>query len=555
LPSPRTGALAIAAVLLTAFFLFRPVVDYPLVWDDKSLIEHNPYLADFDNASRVWNTDFWELTATPHRSGMYRPLVTLSYFVEARLQVGSHAVNLLIHLLNILLLGALALRVGLGPLSAAACCALFAFHPALVEPVANIAGRTDALACFWLLAAIHMRWRLPALWAQITSGVMVLLALLSKESAVVALPLLLLVDWRFGSLQVTQRKAWLRSAAAPLAATVSYFLIRKIALGAFLPTTHALSDGQAPWQFWDGAVRSCHYLFLLIWPSGLTPHHLLPETDWIQGAMAIMAFLVAAYFLWKKLGDNARFGAMWFVIALAPIAHWLPLQVRFSGLFLYLPLIGVTLALAAAFQNHRGAALAGLAASVVLAVLSTAQIAIWSSGVELWQHAVDTEPESAASHLALGHALQDADMPDASQQFTIAYSLAIARKEKGTAAKAAFSQGNLAVSKGASKDAIAFYEQALKASGGEFYPALLSMARIQLAQKQLTRAQELARKARQLAPHDADVLNLLGIVAARMGRPEEALAHFEEAVQLRPGDMKLKGNLEMLRERYKKHAH
>src|SRR5205085_6497923 len=78
-----------------------------------------------------------------------------------------------------------------GKIIAFAAALLFAVHPIHTEAVASVSGRAELLACAFLLTA----WILHLRDHQISALICFVLALLSKESAVVFLPLVALGDY------------------------------------------------------------------------------------------------------------------------------------------------------------------------------------------------------------------------------------------------------------------------------------------------------------------------------------------------------------------------
>src|SRR5215472_283169 len=111
---------------------------------------------------------------------------------------GYHLLNVLLHVAVTLLLY-LVLKLLLERESESAALAwvtacLFAVHPIHTEAVASIVGRSELLAAGFLLAAWYLHLRDRA----VLSLVCFPLALLSKESAIVFLPLALAGDWARG---------------------------------------------------------------------------------------------------------------------------------------------------------------------------------------------------------------------------------------------------------------------------------------------------------------------------------------------------------------------
>ena len=131
----------------------------------------------------------------------------LNWALEGARPFGYHLVNLLLHSAVVLLLYLL-FRTLLESEPHAATIAfagglLFAVHPIHTEAVASIAARSELLAAGFLLAA----WLLHLSERQIPALVCLLLALMSKESAAIFLPLVLVGDYVRGKFATLRRYA------------------------------------------------------------------------------------------------------------------------------------------------------------------------------------------------------------------------------------------------------------------------------------------------------------------------------------------------------------
>src|ERR1700719_577143 len=118
------------------------------VLDNRGLLLNDPRLheASAGNIRLIVDHTYWWPNG---ESGLYRPFTTLSYlFNYAALgdhdqPEGYHWVNLLLHLGNVLLASALALRLVRRFWPAVFIAALWAVHPASTESVSNLIGRAD----------------------------------------------------------------------------------------------------------------------------------------------------------------------------------------------------------------------------------------------------------------------------------------------------------------------------------------------------------------------------------------------------------------------------
>jgi hypothetical protein len=188
-----------AILFITLFFYFR-VVDFAYVRDDTDIL--------FGRIDALVKADFslYEL-GKPFMTGMdyFRPLVVLTYYLDvsiAGFDPGfSHAVNLLIFILNIALVFSicrvLAEKTGRHtPIFSAFLAALiYAIHPAMIEATVWISGRFDLLVTFFVLIAtrIYLGKTKPALKIVLVSGA-TLLSLLCKETGAV-FPMTILGLW------------------------------------------------------------------------------------------------------------------------------------------------------------------------------------------------------------------------------------------------------------------------------------------------------------------------------------------------------------------------
>jgi len=196
----RAPAWMWALPALAAIALYARTLGFAFVWDDLDLIVRHTALQG-PGWARTLVQDFW--ISTGGGTGMWRPLVTLSYRVDGVLSGWQpwafHLVNALAHAAAAVLLARLAFArtAARGAMGAAIAAGLvYASAPAMSEPVAWIAGRTDVFAALFTLAAILLARAHRARGSRATAAGSLActgLALLAKESALV-LPLLIAAD-------------------------------------------------------------------------------------------------------------------------------------------------------------------------------------------------------------------------------------------------------------------------------------------------------------------------------------------------------------------------
>lgn len=180
---PTHGA---ALLLIVTALVYAPTLTYGWVYEDLNDPER------FLRAPLSLSETIREARLHPARV-----LTGLSYDVSRVIGSpvepwGFHAVNVVLHLLNSLLLYRLAVKV-IAPWAAVGALAIFALHPIQVEAVAYISARADLLmttAILCALLAVEARQ-----W--VLAGMACVCAVGAKELGVVAFPLALLwAVWR-----------------------------------------------------------------------------------------------------------------------------------------------------------------------------------------------------------------------------------------------------------------------------------------------------------------------------------------------------------------------
>ena len=193
----KRALLETLSLPLLSFFLLLPLLGYGFLSDDFPLIVANPRLQSWSLFFQNLLTPFFSFPTNPQLH-YWRPTTLLSYALELRLWGGSpwgfHLTNILLHTANTLLLYLLLKRFRPeGPLPWTASL-LFLLHPAHGENIAWISGRTDLLAFLFLALSLLFRLEYEERKRGLSISLLFFtLALLSKEAALLFLPLLFLL--------------------------------------------------------------------------------------------------------------------------------------------------------------------------------------------------------------------------------------------------------------------------------------------------------------------------------------------------------------------------
>jgi protein O-mannosyl-transferase len=267
---------------------------------------------------------------------------------------------------------------------------VFALHPVQHETVALLAARNDSMAAFFTLATIIVLLERTASPLRLLGGgVLFFLALLSKESAMLVPLLLACLDWgRWGRLGQKRR-----------------FLVLILCAVGIVALRRAVGVSSAGWPdpsawskvFGVAPEITGTYLGMLFWPWPLTPAR---HIDYLQPLAVLWPFLVlgmAAFFLLAHKGRQRSLvwvGLLWALFSFAPSVFATLDKGTVGERYLYLPMAGLCLALAAALPNSKKvvwwAAIVGLIGGSVMFVRNAA----WKDSTSLWRSAYAAAPSA-----------------------------------------------------------------------------------------------------------------------------------------------------------------
>jgi len=446
----RPVLLGAAALVYLVSAVFFPILGFEFSdLDVPEQVLYNPSIRGLSmaNLKRIMSTA---------DSGSYYPIRSLTFACDYQLwglrPAGFALTSGLIHLANVLLLFWLVLRllqqqageIALSPswrdvLLASFSAAVFAIHPVVVEPVAWLGGREELLMCLGVLGCLHFhlcaqappaRGGAAAVVAYRIAAVLCGAGACLSNAAGAAVPLLV-TAWetvriprlRLSTIVWQTLPFWLL-AAATIAIKVSapfepqlielepYAAVREQLQQELVPRVDP-ADAFSPQRLLVVLNLYALNLKTLFWPTRLTIayRNVEPQTFWEPAVMlGAAAVVITAALLWLCRKQRLLlFGLLWFCLALAPAAQLLPHHLHRGDRFLYLPLVGLTIALAAALRpliatrTTRAAAVlalaAGLGGLIVLDSLSARQVRTWQNGLSTWEHTVRVDPENVLGHV------------------------------------------------------------------------------------------------------------------------------------------------------------
>lgn len=423
----RAVVWRVALIAAATLVAYAPVLRNGFLvigFDDNGFIHDNPYLRPSWVNARAVLTGFYLYD--------YLPVPLLAHMLEFRVfglePVGYHAVNLLLHVVNAVLVFVVARRALGDDAGALAAAVVFGVHPVQLEAVSLVAQLKTLLATGFLLGALtaYQCFRDGRRLALAVAVVLYALACGSKSSVVPFPLLLILYDDVWGH----DRRTWLdklpfvllalAAAWASAAAKVGGEVIKTPHGGSYLAT--ALVMSRVMWEY--GAA-----MFV---PIDLAPaYYYRREAVFSAASWAAAAGLVALAVVvcrQRRQWPITYFAAGWMALTLLPVANLVPLSVLRADRFLYLPMVGfaVWAGVGLAAAARRAATLAAVPRAAVRALVS-APLVLWALGTwfyaEVWHddvraftRVVQRQPWSAKGRYLLALAYRQEGATDAARR-------------------------------------------------------------------------------------------------------------------------------------------
>lgn len=518
-------------LLVLTLLAYLPAMRAGYIWDDDSYVTQNPTLIDLEGLRKIW----FEPTASPQ----YYPLVFTTFWIERHLwglqPFGYHAVNIVLHALNAVLLWFLLRRFKVAGSWFIA--AVFALHPVHVESVAWISERKNVLSATLYLSALLVYCRTAGLEGpsteslqahahRLTSGrlsaLMLYIGALLSKTVTCTLPVtvLLLTWWKRG--RMTRRDV------IPLIPMFGVGLVLGLTT-AWIEAHHTGARG-TEWDFsWAQrcliAGRALwFYAAKLFWPAPLMfiyPRWRIDLGSLQQWAYPIMFALVLGV-LWvvrRRIGRGPFVAVACFLVTLTPALGFVnvyPMKFSFvADHFQYLASIGMIACgigpIAAGVgrltvRRQQLVTAGGVAMLGLLLVLTMRQARIYSDQETLWRDVLRQNPSAWIAHNNLGCLLQ--------QRWKLEEAAAHFRQAIQLKPGFADAHSNLGV---------------VFAGQSRFKEAMVQYALAMLADSDYA------------TPH-----RNLGSLLVAQGKFDEAIYHYREAVRLKPTFAAARSALEQL---------
>ncbi len=408
-------------IALAALLSYINSLENKFIWDDEDWVLRNSTVQDW----RRWPELFKYNSIQGARKGsnFYRPIQAIThgidYLLWGRRLAGHHITNILFHALTALMLYLLLLKI-LSQHIAFISALFFAIHPVHTEAVTYISGRADPISSLFVLLTILLFERHPFL-----SYNLFILAVLSKESAIVAPLLLILYLWA--------KDRDLKKEAGNILPFVVIIIIYAALRFTILNFLHSIPEN-APKAFFYVPIyirlatflkTLPVYFMMLLWPFGLHMErdidlsHSIFEPQAFLSLLIILVVFIAGFRIRHKY-RFLLFSALWFFIAIFPNSNIFPINALIYEHWLYLPSVGFFIVCAWLLgkipKTRRSLKLLSLASVLFISIFyvwrTMERNKEWHDPISFYESTIKYKPDSARLHNNLAMAYADEGRED-----------------------------------------------------------------------------------------------------------------------------------------------
>ncbi len=551
--------VAILLFLIVGFGLYVNSFSNQMFWDDNDIILNNNYVKNWKYIGRYFSENL--ISGAGLLSDYWRPMLLLTFSVEWHLfkdwAPGYHFVNTSFHIIDATLLFFILLLIFKSYWLAVLTALVFLVHPLQTEAVTYVSGLGDSLSVFFMFSGIlfYLKSRifqktLLKNTSYLLAVLMYVLALMSKETAIVMPAFIFIVDFYF---LAQNEELSFKDKLKKIGKTIWFFFVLA---GAYILLRATVLNFKNTFNLYneENIFTSNFYvrLFtffrvltvyfrLLFWPFNLHMERTveiatsLNSFSVIFGGLLFLSLLTLAFVQFRQFSVFS-FGILWFFIGLAPTSN---LVVPISGLlyehWLYLPLVGIFLSLIwIGLEIGKRYSLKKTFLSIFFvyliffSVLTVKQNTIWKDPITFYTYTLKYAPQSYRVINNLGMTYDDLGNY---KQAEMLYKRAINLDPFNPVAYHNLGNAYRHMNK---KDlAIENYHTAIKLDPGFTfsYNALVS---IYLEKKDYKSAREILEKYLDYAGLNADILILLAKIAVKQEDFNSALNYLNKALIIEP---------------------
>lgn len=351
---------------IVGFLIYANTFNNQFFWDDDDSIVNNVYIKNWQYLPNYFTENL--IAGAGFLSNYWRPALLSVFSLEWHIwkdwAPGYHFVNTFFHIANTILLFFILFYIFKNRWLAFFTALIFLIHPLQTEAVTYISDLGDSLSVFFIFLGtlFYIKFRVSGKILlkngfYFLSPIMYVLALMSKETAIIMPALIFIVDFFFLShhraeLSFKAKLKEIGKAILPFLILAGIYILLRATILNFINTFNLYNEENIfTSNFYVRLFTFFRvltiYFGLLFWPFNLHMERSVEiatslfSPSVIFGGFIFLGLLALAFSQFKRF-PVLSFGILWFFIGLAPTSNFV---IPISGLlyehWLYFPMIGI----------------------------------------------------------------------------------------------------------------------------------------------------------------------------------------------------------------------
>lgn len=390
------GILCVLVTLVYAKLFWAHFIS----WDDGDVILNNKDVHHFD--LKAFFTSYYV--------GNYAPVSMIGFAIDWLIfkgnAAGHHAMSLLFHIVNAILVYQLVDLILKDKMKALVCALIFCFHPLQVETVAWASAKNNLVYSLFFLSGLLYYARYVIKGAKnyyLYALMFFVLSALSKPSAI-CFPVVLMVLDYFLSVKISFKSLVLNKIP---------FLIIAVILGVatiytrtedkFINQNHAYAIHE---RIGYAGYALSQYIYKFFIPINLSVIYPYPQNKILSIVIGygVIALFLFVFYKFLKSAKVLVFGLLFFITNLLLVLQFLPFgEVLTADRYMYLPIIGLSIVLLSVFPPKENALkIIGVSLTLIFGILTFVRAGVWKNSISLYSDILKKYPHSFVALNSLG---------------------------------------------------------------------------------------------------------------------------------------------------------
>lgn len=397
----KTKILSIVILIVLAVLVYSKLFAAHFIsWDDGDVILNNKDVHHFD--LKAFFTSYYV--------GNYAPIsmvgFAIDWFIFKGNAAGHHAMSLLFHIVNTVLVFQLVDLILKDKVKALVCALIFCFHPLQVETVAWVSAKNNLVYSLFFLSGLLYYAKFVIIGAKnyyLYALVFFVLSVLSKPSAICFPIVLMLLDYLL-NVKISFKSIVLNK--------IPFFIIA-IILGVatiytrtedkFINQNHAYAFHE---RIGYAGYALLQYIYKFFIPINLSVIYPYPQNKTLSIVIGycVIVLLIVVFYKFFKSAKVVVFGLLFFVSNLLLVLQFLPFgEVLTADRYMYLPVIGLSIVLLSVFPpKEKALKIIGVSLTVIFGTLTFVRAGVWKNSTSLYSDILKKYPHSFVALNSLG---------------------------------------------------------------------------------------------------------------------------------------------------------